>query len=294
MESGSTSNLYPLTHQFILTNDIQLHVVQAGPESGPLVILLHGFPEYWRGWKEQIEALAQAGYRVWVPDQRGYNLSDKPRSVAAYNLATLAADIIGLINAAGREKAVIVGHDWGAAVAWWLGIKHPSRLKKLVILNGPHPIVMGKQLRRNRRQRRRSAYMFFFQIPWLPEFLSRLNHWQPTVAAMKRTAQPGTFSDQDLEGYRHAWSQPGAFTAMLNWYRALFRHAPSLAGQKRVTVPTLLIWGARDAFLGREMAEPSIELCDDGRLVVIEEATHWVQHEESGRVNELLLSFLQK
>jgi pimeloyl-ACP methyl ester carboxylesterase len=282
-----------LQHQFILTNSIQLHVVQAGPESGPLVILLHGFPDYWRGWQMQLEALAEAGYWVWVPDQRGYNLSDKPRSTAAYRLDKLAADIIGLINAAGREKAMIVGHDWGAAVAWWLGIKHPTRVEKLVILNGPHPIVMARHMRRDLGQLGRSAYMFFFQLPWIPEWLSRLNNWRLVTNALRRTSRPGTFSEEMLAGYRHAWSQPGAFTAMLNWYRAIFRHPPSLGGEKRITVPTLLIWGTNDFALEREMAAPSIELCDRGQFVFFEEASHWVQQEEGERVNSLLLSFLK-
>jgi pimeloyl-ACP methyl ester carboxylesterase len=188
---------------------------------------------------------------------------------------------------------VVVGHDWGAAVAWWLGLRHPMRLAKLVILNGPHPIVMAREVRRNRRQLLKSAYMFFFQLPLLPEFMTRINNWRPTVASMRRSARPGTFSDEDFAEYRHAWSQPGAFTAMLNWYRALRRHPPSLGGQKRVTVPTLLIWGAQDAFLEQSMAQPSIELCDDGQLVMLEEATHWLHHEEPELINELVLSFLK-
>ncbi len=282
-----------MEHQHIATNGIQLHVVQDGPKDGALVILLHGFPEFWYGCRNQIPFLAAAGYWVWAPDQRGYNLSDKPKDIAAYNLDELAADVVGLIDAAGREKAVVVGHDWGASVAWWLGIKHPSRLEKLVILNGPHLKVMSDHLRRSLRQMRKSWYILFFQIPRLPEFTSRLNNWQQLVRAVQGTARPGTFNDGDMETYRRAWSQPGAYSAMVNWYRAAVRHPPRLTGNMRVTVPTLMIWGVQDAFLGREMAQPSIEMCDNGRLVLIEEATHWVQHEEADRVNELIDSFLR-
>ncbi len=281
-----------LEHQFIATNGIQLHVVTAGPAEGRPVFLLHGFPEYWRGMEKLIPPLAEAGYRVWVPDQRGYNLSDKPRGVAAYQMDTLAADIVGLIKATGHEKAVVVGHDWGGAIAWWLAIHHPALLEKLIILNIPHPQIAGKQLLTNPSQVLRSSYAFFFQLPWLPEFLSRFNNWALTVRTMRLTSQPGAFSEAEMKGYRKAWSQPGAATAMLNWYRAALRYPPDLLGDLRVTVPTLMIWGARDFALSREMAPLSIEKCDDGRLVMLEEATHWIQHEEPERVNELILSFL--
>lgn len=162
-----------IIHTTISTNGVNLHVAQAGPADGPLVILLHGFPEYWASWRQQIPILASAGYRVWVPDQRGYNLSDKPAEITAYNLDQLALDVVGLIDAADAEKAFVVGHDWGAAVAWWLGIKHADRLEKLAILNLPHPAVLRRRFRTHFSQLRKSWYMFFFQLPWLPErFLS--------------------------------------------------------------------------------------------------------------------------
>ncbi len=283
-----------LAHTFIPTNGIQLHVVQAGPESGPIVILLHGFPEFWYGWRHQIDYLAAAGYRVWVPDQRGYNLSDKPEGIAAYNLDELANDVVGLIEATGQEKVFLVGHDWGAAVSWWVAAKYPERLSKLVILNVPHHAVMQKQLRQNRSQMLKSWYMFMFQIPRLPEFASRRQNWQPAIRSLVDSSHPGTFTEEDLALYRKAWSQPKAYTSMINWYRALMQSRPTPAKSAQISVPILLIWGAQDKFLGREMAQPSIDLCDNGRLVFIEEATHWVQHEEAERVNELLDSFLGK
>ena len=282
-------------HTYIETNKqsgnpVTLHVVQAGPEDGPLIILLHGFPEFWYGWKHQIQPLADAGFRVWVPDQRGYNLSDKPTGIDAYRLDTLVADVIGLIDAAGQQKAVIVGHDWGAAVAWWTAVSHPERVERLVVMNVPHPVAMKKFARRDLGQMRRSWYIGFFQLPWLPETLSRLGNWSALVRTLLSSSRPGTFRRADLEHYKTAWSQPGALTSMINWYRAALQKPPARQPSIRVIVPTLLIWGTQDKFLKREMAQPSIDLCDNGRVVFLENATHWVQHEEPERVNELIIS----
>ena len=280
-------------HQHLQTNGISLHAVEAGPADGPLVILLHGFPEFWYGWRHQIEALANAGYRVLAPDQRGYNLSDKPKGIGAYNLDALAADVAGLIDAAGRARACLVGHDWGGAVAWWTAIKYPQRLEKLAILNAPHPKVMRWNLLHNRAQRRKSWYMFMFQMPLLPEWRMRRANWEIGQRALQGTSRPGTFSEADLALYREAWSQPGAAKAMINWYRASLRSRPQRVASSRVTAPALIIWGTRDKFLGRELAEQSVALCDNGKLVWVEGASHWVQHEEPARVNELLLKFFE-
>lgn len=278
--------------RYIATNGITLHAIVAGPPDGPLVVLLHGFPEFWYGWRKQIDPLAEAGYRVLVPDQRGYNLSDKPRGVAAYNIDELAADVIGLIDAEGRDKAVVVGHDWGAAVAWWTAIRYPDRVEKLVILNVPHPLVMQRHLRKSFSQLRKSWYMFFFQIPKLPESLMRLRNFRGMLDSLRKSSRGGVFDEADGQRYVQAWSQPGALTSMINWYRGLTRARPERVSSPRVKVPTLMIWGVGDRFLDVEMTQPSIELCDDGRLELIDEATHWVQHEEAPRVNALILDFL--
>jgi epoxide hydrolase 4 len=277
---------------FFETNGIRLHAMQAGPEGGRLVILLHGFPEFWRGWIHQIEPLASAGYYVLAPDQRGYNLSDKPEDMEAYVLEELGKDIIGLIRAAGRQKAVIIGHDWGGIVAWWLGIHSPDLLEKLVIINAPHPGVMRRTLIYNPGQAIRSSYALFFQLPWIPEAISRNEDWKLVEKALHESSQPGTFSDTDLEYYRESWWRKGAFTAMLNWYRANARIQPDLPEDSRVRVPTLLIWGKKDLALGEYLVEPSLEMCDHGRVEQFEEATHWVQHEEAERVNQLILDFV--
>lgn len=277
-----------MSHTFVETNGVRLHVVQAGPADGPLLILLHGFPEFWYGWRHQIATLAEAGFWVWAPDQRGYNLSDKPTRIAAYRIDTLAADVVGLIDAAHRQKAIVVGHDWGAAVAWWTAIIYPERIERLVILNVPHPVVMQRFARRNLGQMLRSWYIGFFQLPWLPEVMCRLGDWAMLVRTLRNSSLPGTFSDADMQKYRMAWSQPGAFTALINWYRAALQKPPPRQPSIRITVPTLLIWGVRDQFLKQDMAQLSIDLCDNGRIVFFENATHWVQHEEAERVNELI------
>jgi epoxide hydrolase 4 len=282
-----------ITHETIKTNGVSLHVAQAGDKNNPLVIMLHGFPEFWYGWRKQIEVIAAAGYWVWIPDQRGYNLSDKPKGHAAYNLDELAADVMGLIEAAGRERCVLVGHDWGGAVAWWVANKHPDKLEKLITLNIPHHRVFAKALRTSWRQKRKSWYIFFFQLPRLPEFvLGFRKHWQ--LEKVIRTSREGTFTGAELQQYHEAWGQPGAIKAMLNWYRAAFKAAPCPPKDPRITVPTLLMWGKKDTALGWEMAQPSIDLCDEGRLVFLDDATHWLAAEEPERVNELMVEFLSE
>ena len=281
-----------LEHDRVSTNGVTLHVAMAGPADGPLVVLLHGFPEFWYGWRRQMEPLASAGYRVWVPDQRGYNTSDKPRRVRDYRIGELAADIFGLIRAAGVDRAHVVGHDWGAAVAWWMALAEPAMIDRLAILNVPHPVVFARTLRSSRRQRRKSRYMMLFQLPWLPERLLASRGFARGTRMLRSTSNSGSFSDEDLNRYVEAWRQPGAIRSMLNWYRALrYRDRPAA---RRVTVPTLMLWGARDVALTREMAPASIELCDDGRLEVLETATHWVQHDEPEWVTERLLDHLDQ
>jgi pimeloyl-ACP methyl ester carboxylesterase len=283
----------PYMHATIHTNGINLHVVQAGPENGPLVILLHGFPEYWRGWAKQIGPLADAGLRVWVPDQRGYNLSDKPKGLSAYRIDTLAKDVLGLIEASGGEKACLAGHDWGAAVAWWTALRYPEKLRRLAILNVPHPAVMMRRLWANPAQLRKSWYIFFFQMPLLPEALIRRDNWAFAVRSLKGSSRRGTFNDEDIQLYRQAWGQKDAISSMLNWYRAVVQRPPKTPGGLRIRVPTLMLWGVQDLFLGRELAQPSLDLCDEGKLVFFEQATHWVQHEEAKKVNDLLIEFFE-
>ena len=271
-------------------NGVTLQVAEAGEAGAPLVILLHGFPEFWWGWRGQIAPLAGAGYRVAVPDQRGYNRSSKPEGIAAYDLDTLAADVIALADAYGTHRVRLVGHDWGGIVAWWVAARYPERVERLVAINAPHISVAGPYLRRHPTQMLRSSYMGFFQIPWLPEAMMRARDFALLRQSLVTTSRPGTFSESDLARYRDAWSQPGALTTMLNWYRALRWHSGDDA-PSRIRTPTLVIWGLGDRFLERGLAEASLRLCDDGRPLWLE-ASHWVQHEEAAAVNEALIAFL--
>ena len=282
-----------LEHSYIETNGIRLHVVQAGPKSGTPVLFLHGFPENWRCWIRQLPVLAQAGCRVIIPDQRGYNLSDKPGGIKNYRVEELTKDILGLINALDYEKVNLVGHDFGAVVAWSLGIQNPERLHRLAVLNVPHPAVMQRFLRRDFEQLRRSWYIFFFQLPWIPEAGMRFQEGREMIRALKNSGKKYTFTNEDIQSYKEAWAQPGAITAMINWYRAAARYR-MLDPERDVCVhiPTLMMWGMNDVALTHRMARPSMDYCKDGRLLFFPEATHWVQRDEADEVNRHLLEFI--
>ena len=275
-------------------NGIALHVVLAGPASGRPLVFLHGFPEFWFAWRHQIDHFVSAGFRLIIPDQRGYNLSDKPAGIASYCIDLLAKDVIGVLDAVAGSKAFVVGHDWGAAVTWYLAARYSDRVHRTAMLSVPHPRVFIKNLIMNPAQLRRSWYMFFFQLPWLPERILRRRDWALLVAALRNTSPPGVFSDSDLEQYKQSWAQKGALTAMLKWYRAALLCPSKFAVEpeaSRVKVPALLIWGKNDQFVGAALARESLEYCDDGYLEIFETATHWVQHEQPAKVNNLLTQF---
>lgn len=278
-------------HEFRAVNGITLHTVVAGDPSDPLVVLLHGFPEFWYEWYEYVEPLVEAGYRVLVPDQRGYNRSDKPPGVRAYRISTLSRDIDRLVETEGHESAHIVGHDWGAAVAWDLALRHPDVVDRLGIINVPHPTVFEQELRRNPRQLANSWYMLFFQLPRLPEWVVGQNRFDVAVRAMRDSARPGAFTDTDFQRYRRAWSREGARTAMLNWYRAIARHRDR-PPREQVQAPTQIIWGEQDDALVPELAPKSLDYCADGHLERFPDATHWVPHEHPDRVTDLVLDHL--
>jgi pimeloyl-ACP methyl ester carboxylesterase len=276
-------------HHFIRTNGIALHIVMSGPANGPVVLLLHGFPEFWYGGRRQIRALAAAGFRVWTPDQRGYNLSDKPRDRRAYAMDLIARDTIGLIEATGRRQVYLAGHDWGAMAAWWVALTAPERVRQMAILNAPHPEVAIRHVWSDPRQMARSTYAAFFQLPRVPESLLRARRYSLLARLLKSSARRGTFSDDDIEHYRQAWSQPQALRSMLNWYRAFtIQSLPD--GSSRVSVPTTIIWGDKDVALRNVMAEESAALCDDGELIWMRGVSHWVQHEASEAVNQTLIA----
>jgi epoxide hydrolase 4 len=273
-------------------NGVRIHYVAAGRKDRPLILLLHGFPETHHTWRKQIAALAERGFYVVAPDQRGYPPSDRPAGVRNYSLPKLAGDVCGLIERLGHVQAHVVGHDWGAAVAWWLALCHPERVHRLGIINGPHPRAMLRFLWSNPRQMRKSWYFFLFQLPCLSERFIRRNGFRALTRALRGHSLPGTFTDRDLDHYVHTWSRPGAVPAMLSWHRAivwsLWQRPPSW----RTTVPCLVIWGERDAFLEPGLAEASVAFCTQGRFEVIQDASHWVHIEQPLRVNALLTDFL--
>jgi pimeloyl-ACP methyl ester carboxylesterase len=265
---------------------VRLHYVEAG--EGPLVVLLHGFPEFSYSWRNQIEPLAAAGFRVVAPDLRGSNLSSKPRGVAAYDLDPLAADIRDLIHERGAERAFVAGHDWGGAVAWATAMFHPEVVERLAILNAPHPRRFLEEVRRP-RQLARSWYMFLFQLPWLPERIA------PRMGRMafERDANPGAFTPEDVARYEAAWAQPRALTSALNYYRALSRQTPKVAERRirPVTAPTRVIWGQRDRYLLPELAEPHRSDVPNLERVIRLDTSHWVQHDAPRQVSDLLTEF---
>ena len=238
-----------MAHRYADLAGVRLHYVEAG--EGPLVVLLHGFPEFWFSWRFQIPALAAAGFRVVAPDMRGYNLSDKPKGVEGYDLERLARDVERLIGALGEERAVVVGHDWGGIVAWAVAMLHPERVGRLVILNVPHPERFSRGLR-TPRQLLKSSYAFFFQIPWLPERVLRAGDFAIVRSVFRNDpVRPGTFGEDDIDRYVEALSRPGTLTAATNFYRALARQTSALARAlpRPIEAPVLVIWGERDRFL---------------------------------------------
>ncbi|HWW90970.1 MAG TPA: alpha/beta hydrolase [Solirubrobacteraceae bacterium] len=269
--------------------DVRLHYFEAG--DGPLIVLLHGFPEFWYGWRLQIAPLAAAGFRVVAPDLRGYNLSSRPDGVAAYTADRLAADVRGLIRERGAESALLVGHDWGGTAAWATAMNHPEVVDRLAILNAAHPRRLLRGLR-NPRQLRKSWYFFFFGIPGLPERRVRAGDWR-FFRHFLSDANPA-YTPQEIERYVEAWSQPGAATAMINYYRASVRESPKRAEAqiRPISAPTLVIWGQRDRYLGQGLAEPDHDDVPNlDRVERLPNASHWVHHDESERVTQLLIDF---
>jgi pimeloyl-ACP methyl ester carboxylesterase len=279
-----------MTHHYITVNGIRMHYVEQG--RGPLVVLLHGFPEFWYGWRHQIPVLAQR-YRVVAPDLRGYNLSDKPLGVKNYSLDKLAADVAALITALGETSAVIVGHDWGGAVAWTLASLHPELVTKLAVLNIPHPAEMKKALYGfNWAQIKRSTYMFFFQLPWLPEryIMRNIDSIFQRLFVSYSPARKALTAEENAM-YIAAFKQPGALTASLNYYRAAFRYPVTLP-QAKLPMPVLMLWGVHDKALGRELTVNTAQYCSQLQLIYDETSGHFVQHDNPDWVNERLMEFI--
>lgn len=295
----------PLSSSSVRANGIRLHAMGAG--DGPLVLFLHGFPEFWYAWKAVLPEVAKAGFRAVAIDMRGYNLSDKPKDVGAYAMPQLIADVRDVVRqiSPGR-KAVLVAHDWGGAVAWAFAAAHPELLEKLVIVNAPHPTVFARELASNPKQQAASAYMTFFQSPSAESALAKDNYAGLVASVLTARKGGGPVSAEETAAYSAAWSQPGALTGGLNYYRAN-KVAPPLPGSKPgngpalgsfgtagpvvVSVPTLVIWGMADTALLPGNLDGLSEVVRSLTLRRIADGTHWVVHEKTALVTELIVAF---
>lgn len=279
-----------MQHHTLQARGLTFHGVTAGPEHGPPVFLLHGFPDFWYGWRHQIVPLANAGYRVIVPDQRGYGESSKPARVAEYALDQMSDDVVAIADALGIGSFHVVGHDWGGGVAWRVACQHAERVRSLATLNCPHPLDLMTAAMSDRRQFFKSWYMLFFQLPWLPEWALRRKRFAALAGGTWGSADPGAFTKADKAAYREAWAQPGAVRGMLGWYRAL-RHRPAPWRTLEIAVPTLMMFGERDTFIDVSTGERSLSRCLDGRFERVD-ATHWIQHDRPGLVSDRLVKWL--
>jgi pimeloyl-ACP methyl ester carboxylesterase len=278
-----------LTHAYAELSEVRLHYVEEG--DGPLVVLLHGFPDFWYSWRHQIPALAAEGFRAVAPDMRGYNLSDKPVGISKYSLDRVATDIAELIMERGAPSATVVGHDWGGLAAWAAAAWHPDLVDRLVILNAPHPDDYGRGLR-NLKQLAKSWYTGFFQVPGAPAVLRR-NDFAALRKALRGSSTEGAFSDEDLRRYVAAWSEPRAIESQLAYYRAAARR---VFGRKdrlpTVDAPVLVLWGEQDGALEPFFATPPPDLATNLVVEMFPDATHWVHLDEPERANDSLLAFL--
>ncbi len=294
---GSPSDGPAILHRRIDCGEVTLDCALAGPDDGPLVVLLHGFPEAWYSWRHQIAALAPR-FRVAAPSLRGYGASDRPADIDAYRIDRLVGDVHGLIRALGREDACVVAHDWGGGIAWAFAIDRPQACRKLVVCNCPHPAAMLRALRSNPRQMLRSWYMLFFQIPALPEWLLSRGDFRLVERGLRSTVRRRdreVFSDADIEQIKRALRPPGAMSAALSYYRAAMRNRRLLEryAHGSIECPTLLIWAEDDVALGKELTY-GLEPLFRGPFSIryLPNCSHWVQQERPEEVSQALLDFL--
>lgn len=286
----------PLAYEMIDVGDgvtLEVSITNRGGERG-LALLLHGFPELAFSWRFQIDLLAAMGYEVWAPNTRGYGQSSKPRKVAAYRTDLLLQDIAALIDRSGRDRVTLIGHDWGAAQAWLFAARKVRPLERLVIMNVPHPECMRRELR-SFRQLRKSWYIFFFQIPWLPQKLMTLRGAKAIGDAFTKMAVDTTrFPSEVTDVYRQAALRPNTMRSMINYYRAAVRglRADSRASMAIIEAPTLMLWGLEDTALSKQTTEGTDAYVADLTLRYLPGVSHWVQQEAPETVNAMLSAWL--
>ena len=276
-------------HDCIHTNGINLHYVTQG--EGPLMLMLHGFPEFWYSWRKQIPEFAK-DYKVVAIDLRGYNDSDKPAQKEAYVMAEFIADVKGVIEGLGYDRCILVGHDWGGAIAWNFAYAYPNLVEKLIVLNMPHPAKFAEGLR-SPQQLLRSSYMFLFQLPIVPEALIQLGDYQALESAFLGMAvNKAAFTQEDIGAYKDAFAKRGALTAALNYYRNIFKQGLPSQDWSVLDVPTLMIWGESDTALGKELTYGTEAYVRDFQIKYIPNCSHWVQQEQPQLVNQYIREFL--
>jgi pimeloyl-ACP methyl ester carboxylesterase len=292
-----------LRHEYAEVNGIRIHYLIAG--AGELVLFAHGFPEFWYAWKDQLLEFGR-DYQAVAPDMRGYNLSEKPPGVDQYQVKMLCEDLRGLAEHLGHKRFFLVGHDWGGAVAWAFALSYPEYLQKLVIINAPHPAVFERELRENPAQQKASEYMLMLRSREAEEILSANRYDFLYNGVLSEGVKNGYFSEEDCKAYLEAWSQPGALTGGLNYYRATHIGPPTAEGGRTkgkfvadlsdltVKVPTLVIWGEKDPYLLTGNLEGLEELVPDLAIKRIPDGSHWVVHEKPAVINNLIRSFLRK
>ncbi len=282
-----------ITTEFIEAGEMRFEVFCAGnPQSESLALLLHGFPEHAYSWRFQMPLLADLGYRVWAPNQRGYGRTTRPKGKAAYQVDALLDDVASLIDVSGAKRVTLIAHDWGGILAWRFALRAIRPLERLVVMNLPHPTRFHQALQQ-KAQRKRSRYAVFFQLPWLPEWLFRRKGAHMIGEAFRGMAvDESRFPDEVLEVYREQALEPGALTAMLNWYRANWFGATFAEASPVLETPTLLIWGEEDTALGKEMTEGTDEFVHDFTLRLLPNVSHWVQQEAPEAVNAILEAWL--
>ncbi len=284
------------SHEQVDANGIGFHVASCG-EGDRLALFLHGFPECWYSWRYQLPLMAELGYRGWAPDLRGYGGTDRPPRMQDYAIEKLLDDVAGLIDASGSKSTVLIGHDWGAVIAWYFAMREIRPLERLVIMNVPHPGPFARELR-TWRQLRRSWYATVFQLPKIPEALFRAGDYRAIREAFVGSAvDKSRFPDDVLEVYRAAAAQPGALTAMLNYYRAMVRGGGGERQRKlgfpMIATPTLMIWGEEDVALTKETTFGTDKYVDDLTLRYLPGVSHWVQQEAPEMVNEMLGAWMR-
>ncbi|MCB1180370.1 MAG: alpha/beta hydrolase [Leptospiraceae bacterium] len=279
-------------HEYVRTNGVNLHIVKKG--NGPLIIFLHGFPEFWYSYRHQLLDFSKDFTAVAI-DNRGYNESDKPVGVDSYRLEELVKDVKGIIEYLGFEKCTLVAHDLGGIIAWQLAYSHPEILDNLIILNCPHPMKYSRELK-NPTQIFKSWYIYFFQLPIIPEFLISINNFQGIEEIfLKITEAKHKFEKSDLEKYRKMASKENGITSMLNYYRNVFKFLPLLEKSnmnKKLNVPTLIIWGEDDKVLSKSLTYDMGEFLSNFEIKYIPDCSHWVQQEEPELVNQYIREFL--